>query len=113
MNIQAFYDQTTATITYVVSDPTTNQCAIIDSVRDYDTQSGKTSTTSADQVIDYIQREHLTVEWILETHVHADHLTAANYLKDKLGGKTGMSQPALRTSQPTRNDDSLPPTDPQ
>lgn len=92
MKIQAFFDPNTATVTYVVSDPVTQHCAIIDSVHDFDLSSGKLNTQSADNVIAYIKQMHLQVEWILETHVHADHLTAANYLKEKLGGKIGIGE---------------------
>jgi glyoxylase-like metal-dependent hydrolase (beta-lactamase superfamily II) len=92
MKPKYFFDETTATFTYVVSDFETNKCAIIDSVLDYDMYSGKTYTTSADQVIDYITSNNFTVEWILETHVHADHLSASQYLKEKLGGKIGIGE---------------------
>lgn len=89
-NIQAFFDPATWTISYVVYDEPEGSCAIIDSVLDYDPKSGRTKTTSADKLIAFIQERHLTVEWILETHAHADHLTAAHYLQEKLGGKTGI-----------------------
>lgn len=92
INIKPFFDQETATFTYVVSDPLTSKAAIIDSVLNYDMHSGHTSTISADNVINYVNENHLTVEWILETHVHADHLTAAHYLKNKLGGKIGIGE---------------------
>ncbi len=92
MKVEHFFDKDTATFTYVVSDSSTKKCAIIDSVLDYQTESGKTSTTSADKIIAYIEQEQLTVEWILETHAHVDHLTAASYLKDKLGGKIGIGE---------------------
>lgn len=91
MHIQAFFDKGTATVTYIVSDPETRRCAIIDTVLDFDPQAGVTSTRSADQLIVYIEKSGLTVEWLLETHIHADHLTAASYLKEKCGGKTGIS----------------------
>lgn len=87
MKIQHFYDKETATFTYVLIDETSKKCAIIDSVMDYNMHSGKTSTSSADIVIKYVRENDLTLEWILETHIHADHLTAASYLKDQLGGK--------------------------
>lgn len=90
MHIESFFDKNTATFTYVVSDKTTKQCAIIDSVLDYEAESGKTSTQNADSIIAYIKDKQLTVEWILETHIHADHLTAAQYLKDRLGGRIGI-----------------------
>lgn len=92
MQIKPFFDSDTATITYVVSDPSTQRCAVIDSVHNFDLYSGRLSSDSADKVINYIKESNLQVEWILETHVHADHLTAANYLKDKLGGKIGIGE---------------------
>ena len=91
-NVKDFFDPKTNTFSYVVSDPATKQCAIIDSVLDYDSASAVTSTTHADQIIAYVKEQGLQVEWILETHVHADHLTAAQYLKQQLGGKTAMSE---------------------
>ena len=90
--VKDFFHEDTNTFSYVVSDPTTQACAIIDSVLDYDAASATTSTTHADQIIAYVKAQGLTVEWILETHVHADHLTAAQYLKAALGGKIAMSQ---------------------
>jgi len=92
MKIHNFFDKDTATFTYVVSDETTNKCAIIDPVLDYDMQSGRTSTKSSDMVIEYVKSNNLTVDWILETHAHADHLTGAHYLKEKLGGKIGIGE---------------------
>ncbi len=92
MKIQHFYDKETATFTYVVIDETSKKCAIIDSVMDYNMHSGKTSTSSADALIKYIIENDLTLEWILETHIHADHLTAASYLKDQLGGKIAIGE---------------------
>lgn len=88
--IESFFDPATFTWTYVVMDPNSNQAAIIDPVLDYDPASGRTSTDSADAVIDFVRRKGLTLEWILETHVHADHLSGASYLKEALGGKTGI-----------------------
>lgn len=90
--VKDFFHEDTNTFSYVVSDPKTQACAIIDSVLDYDAASATTSTTHADQIIAYVKAQGLTVEWILETHVHADHLTAAQYLKVELGGKIAMSQ---------------------
>lgn len=89
--IKTFFDSDTATFTHVVTDPSTQKCAIIDSVLDYDQYSGRTKTKSADQIISYINEEKLSVEWILDTHIHADHITASHYLKEKLGGKIGIS----------------------
>jgi glyoxylase-like metal-dependent hydrolase (beta-lactamase superfamily II) len=88
--IKAFFDTDTFTVSYVVSDPETRRAAIVDSVLDFDQASGRTSTRSADQLIRFIKDEDLTVDWILETHVHADHLSAAPYLHKQLGGKIGI-----------------------
>jgi glyoxylase-like metal-dependent hydrolase (beta-lactamase superfamily II) len=92
VKIEHFFDKDTATFTYVVSDPATSKCAIIDSVLDYDMNAGKTTTVSADKVIAHVRENNLTVEWILETHAHADHLTASHYLREKLGGKIGIGE---------------------
>jgi len=88
--IKAFFDEATNTVSYVVKDPEGASCAVIDSVLDYDQAAGRTSTESADQIIHYIQEYELTLAWILESHVHADHLSAAPYLQEKLGGKIGI-----------------------
>ena len=90
-HVQSFFDDSTNTFSYVVVDPESAHCAIIDSVLDYDAASATTSTEHADQIIDFIEKQKLTVAWILETHVHADHLTASQYLKEKLGGKIAIS----------------------
>jgi glyoxylase-like metal-dependent hydrolase (beta-lactamase superfamily II) len=89
-NIKAFFDHSTNTITYIVADPNSQKIAIIDSVLGYDAASGRTDTTAADEVISYIRAEKLELEWILESHVHADHLSAAPYLQEQLGGKIGI-----------------------
>ncbi len=91
-NIKAFFDEATKTVSYVVSDPETNICAVVDSLLDYDIASGRTHTTSADVLIAFIKRAGLRVEWIIDTHVHADHLTAAPYIKAQLGGKTAIGE---------------------
>lgn len=91
-HIQSFFDPETFTVTHVVSDPGTRRAAIIDSVLDFDPKAGRTSHTSADLVIAYMQREGLTLEWLLETHAHADHLSAAPYLQGKLGGKLAIGR---------------------
>lgn len=88
--ITAFFDNSTNTITYIVTDPKTKACAIIDSVLDYDCASGRTDTQSADKVIAFIRDNGLKTEWILETHAHADHLSAAPYLQEQLGGKIAI-----------------------
>ncbi|HRQ05490.1 MAG TPA: MBL fold metallo-hydrolase [Nitrosomonas halophila] len=89
-NIQAFFDSATWTVSYVVFDEPGGHCAIIDPVLDYDPKAGRTKNTSADKLIEFVQSERLTVDWILETHAHADHLSSADYLKSKLGGKTAI-----------------------
>lgn len=86
--VTAFFDEPTNTVTYVVS--ASSRAAIIDPVLDYEIASGRTSTASADAVADHIAAEGLVVDWILETHVHADHLSAAQYLKARLGGQIGI-----------------------
>jgi glyoxylase-like metal-dependent hydrolase (beta-lactamase superfamily II) len=88
--VTAFFDATTNTVSYVVREPHGRACAIIDSVLDYDQASGRTNTTSADEIAAFVRAEGLSVEWILESHVHADHLSAAPYLQEDLGGKIGI-----------------------
>lgn len=88
--VKAFFDEQTNTISFVVQDPNSNKCAIVDSVLDFDHASGRTDTASAGAIIGYVQAEGLEVDWILETHVHADHLSAAPYLQEKTGGKIGI-----------------------
>ena len=90
--VKCFFDDVTNTATYVVSEPDGNSCAVIDSVLDYEAKSGRTATTSADKVIAYICENKLTCEWILETHAHADHFSAAPYLKNKVGGKIAIGE---------------------
>ncbi|NMM18676.1 MAG: MBL fold metallo-hydrolase [Rhodoferax sp.] len=90
--IQSFFDLDTATVTHIVSDPVTRRAAIIDSVLDYDPKAGRTSHTSADKVIEHVRQAGLTVAWLLETHAHADHLSAAPYLKAQLGGQMGIGR---------------------
>lgn len=88
--VQAFFDPATWTVSYVVFDTPGGHCALVDSVLDYDPKSGRTRTTSADQLIAFVRAQHLTVDWILETHAHADHLSAAPYLRQHLGGKVAI-----------------------
>ena len=88
--VTAFFDDATNTISYVVQDPTSKAAAIVDSVLDFDYSSGRTDTASADEIIAFVQKEGLEIQWLLETHVHADHLSAAPYLQEKLGGKIGI-----------------------
>lgn len=91
-DVKAFFDEATWTITYVVKDPASNSCAIVDSVMDIDYAAGRISYESADEVIAYIEAEGLTLEWLLETHVHADHLSGAPYIQRKLGGKIAIGE---------------------
>ncbi len=90
--VTGFFDLPTNTISYVVADPVTGKCAVIDSLLDYNAASGRTSTASADKLIAFVKSQGLEVEWIIDTHVHADHLTAAPYVREKLGGKTGIGE---------------------
>jgi glyoxylase-like metal-dependent hydrolase (beta-lactamase superfamily II) len=85
--VQSFFDPATWTVSHVVHAGAGTPCAIIDSVLDYDPKSGRTGTASADRLVEFVQENHLEVQWILETHAHADHLSAAQYLRKKLGGK--------------------------
>lgn len=91
-DVTAFFDEATFTVSYIVVDPATRAAAIVDSVLDFDPNSGRTSKASADRLIDAVRERGLAVEWILETHVHADHLSAAPYLKEKLGGRIGIGE---------------------
>ena len=90
--VKAFFDEATNTVSYVVRDPNGVACAIVDSVLDFDHASGRTDTASADEIIAWVTSEGLKTEWILESHVHADHLSAAPYLQDRLGGKIGIGE---------------------
>ena len=89
-DVKAFFDEATFTVSYVVADPATKSCAVVDSVLDYDPASGRTARHSADAIIKYVQDNGLTLQWILETHVHADHLSAAPYIKSQLGGQIAI-----------------------
>jgi glyoxylase-like metal-dependent hydrolase (beta-lactamase superfamily II) len=97
---RAFFDPATWTVTYVVSDNASHHAAIIDPVLDYDFKSGHTSTTSADRVLAYVADKGLHVDWILETHAHADHLSGAHYLRDRVGGRIAIGE-NIRTVQST------------
>ncbi len=89
-DVQAFFDEATNTISYIVKDPSSSSCAIIDSVMDIDYAAGRITFEHADKLIKYIEKQSLSLEWIIETHVHADHLSAAPYIQQKLGGKIGV-----------------------
>jgi len=96
--IRSFFDEPTFTATHVVHDPATNKAAIIDSVMDFDQAAGRTSFEGAEQILDYVKAEGLTIEWLLETHAHADHLSAAPFLQEKLGGRLAIGE-KIRTVQ--------------
>jgi len=90
--VHAFFDEATNTLTYVVQEPEGRACAVIDSVLDFDYASGRTDTRSADAVVSFITAQGLDLQWILETHVHADHLSAAPYIQDRVGGQIGIGE---------------------
>ncbi len=97
--VTAFFEEATNTISYVVRDPGSDACAVVDSVLDFDYSSGRTSTKSADEIIAFISRKNYRVEWIIETHVHADHLSAAPYIQEKLGGKLGIGSHIIEVQE--------------
>lgn len=97
--VDGFFDPATNSISYLVSDPATRRAAAIDPVLDFDPASGRTSTACADALIAAVERDGLAVDWILETHVHADHITAAPYVQDRLGGRTGISAGVLEVQR--------------
>lgn len=90
--VSAFFDEATNTISYIIKDPNSSACAIIDSVMDIDYAAGRITHDHADKMVNFIQDNKLKLEWIIETHVHADHLSAAPYIQEKLGGKIGIGQ---------------------
>ncbi|WP_417260966.1 MBL fold metallo-hydrolase [Celeribacter sp.] len=90
--VKAFFDPATWTISYVVKDPASDACAIVDSVMDIDYAAGRITYESADEIIAYVKEQGLKLEWLIETHVHADHLSAAPYIQDALGGKIGIGE---------------------
>lgn len=90
--VDAFFEPQTGSVQYVLSDPATGRCALIDPVLDYDEKSGATSTASADALLAFVRERGLTLEWILDTHPHADHFSAAGYLKDKTGARTAIGE---------------------
>jgi glyoxylase-like metal-dependent hydrolase (beta-lactamase superfamily II) len=91
-DVKAFFEERTFSLQYVVSDPASRKCAIIDPVLDYEERSGSTATRSADEILHYVDTNKLEVQWILDTHVHADHLTASHYLKQKTGAATAIGE---------------------
>ena len=102
-NIKAFFDEATFTVTYIVSDPATRRAAVIDPVLDFDPASGRTTTKSADNVIAHVREHDLDVDWILETHVHADHLSGAPYLQEQLGGQTAIGAGVTAVQETFKN----------
>ncbi len=98
-HVTAFFDEATYTVSYVVREPDGPHAAIIDSVLDFDPKSGRTSTASADRIIAFVSEHGLTIDWILETHAHADHLSAAPYLKAALGGRIGIGEHITEVQQ--------------
>lgn len=91
-HIAAFHDPQTGTVSYVLADPATRQAAIVDPVLDFDLKSGHTATTQADRILSHLAEQALTVQWILETHAHADHLSAARYLQERVGGRIAIGE---------------------
>ncbi len=91
-DVKAFFDPATNTISYVVKDPQSASCAVVDSVMDIDYAAGRLSSHNADEIIAYVEANDLKLEWLIETHVHADHLSAAPYIQSKLGGKIGVGE---------------------
>lgn len=99
-DVKAFFDEPSNTFSYVVSDPATRRAAVIDSVLDYDAASGRTRHASADAIVAWVREHGLSVDWVIDTHVHADHLSAAPYIQQQLGGKLGIGE-HIRTVQST------------
>ncbi len=93
--VKAFFDERTFSVQYVASDPATKRCAIIDPVLDFDEKSGATATINADAILDYVASEDLEVDWVLDTHPHADHFSAARYLKDRTGAPTAIGEKVI------------------
>ncbi len=98
-SIKAFFDQATNTISYIVFDTASGEAVIIDSVLDFEAKSARTHTASADEIIAYTKDKHLSVNWILETHAHADHITASHYLKEQLGAPTGIGKGIIKVQE--------------
>ena len=91
-DVEAFFDSDTNTVSYVVADTASGRAAVIDSVLGFDAASGRTSTAAADRVVQHLRHSDFTVDWLLETHVHADHLSAAPYLQEQVGGTIGIGE---------------------
>ncbi|WP_019917197.1 MBL fold metallo-hydrolase [Methyloversatilis discipulorum] len=99
LQIESFFDEATNTVSYIVFDRATLACAVVDSVLDYDPKSGRTSTASADRIVARVRELGARLEWILETHVHADHLSAAPWIKQQLGGRLGIGEHIVTVQQ--------------
>jgi glyoxylase-like metal-dependent hydrolase (beta-lactamase superfamily II) len=97
--VKGFFDERTFSVQYVVTDPETRHCAIIDPVLDFDEKSGSTATWSADELLDYVRNEGYTLEWMLDTHPHANHFSAAGYLKDKTGVSTAIGEKVVEVQK--------------
>lgn len=97
--VTTFFEAATNTFSYLVRDPGSKACAIVDSVLDFDPASGRTATVSADEIADAVERQGLEVAWLIETHVHADHLSAAPYLQERLGGKIGIGEKIVQVQE--------------
>jgi len=97
--VKGFYDPRTSSVQYVVSDPASKVCAIIDPVLDFDEKSGSIATKNADAILDYVSREGLSVQWILDTHPHADHITASHYIKEKTSAPTAIGRQVLEVQK--------------
>ncbi len=110
MRVSHFFHEGSSTFTYLVEDRSAGRCAIIDPVLDYDPKNGRSSHIAADWVIDHVRSQGLEVDWILETHAHADHLSAAHYLKSELGGKTGIGTQITQVQKIFREIFNLEPT---
>ena len=98
-SIAGFFDEATNTVSYVVHDPATDEAAIVDSVLDFEAASGRTSSGSADRIIEYVTSNNLKVTWLIETHAHADHISAAPYLQERLGGKLAIGRDIIRVQE--------------
>jgi glyoxylase-like metal-dependent hydrolase (beta-lactamase superfamily II) len=110
--VRAFFDESTNTASYVVSDPDTRRAAIVDPVLDFELASGRTATASAEQIVAYVEKHDLGVDWILETHIHADHLSSAHYLQDRLGGQIAIGSGVRSVQESFRNTFDLSDLDP-
>ena len=102
-DVKAFFDEATFTVSYVVSDAATGRAAIIDPVLDYDAASGRTKTKSADEIVKFVREKNLAVDWLLETHIHADHLSGVPCLKQQLGGQSGIGSAVCQVQETFRD----------